>query len=610
MNKMPMNKVIPHSVFEQIAAAHGTRTAIEEPGRTITYAALNEAANRAANGLVKNHALDCGDVVALAMPVSIDYVIGLLAVAKAGGVFLPIDPAAPPRRQAQILSIANPALAISNQPLQHHHSLGVFSLEALSLDQTENPELTVDGDDASYIVFTSGSTGIPKAILGSQKGLSHFLHWEIGEFALDVESRVSQLAPATFDVSLRDILAPLLAGGTLCIPPDEARTDSRRLLTWLESAKVSLIHCVPSLFRQIMAELETEHPSETRLLNLHHLLLAGEPLYGADIQRWRALMGSRIQLTNLYGPSETTLAKAFHRIAETPDEPGRMVPVGKPLPNSALLIIKNGELCDPGEIGDVFIKTPFMSKGYLDAPDLMAENFIQNPLTPDTPDIIYRSGDIGRYLENYVIELLGRKDQQVKINGIRIELAEVEAAIRQHAAIQTAIVVAHRSSGGESGLTAYFSAASPLTGADMRRHLADWLPPNMQPAHYVQMDQFPLNLHGKIDRRALPLPADLLYQDAPCTAPANDTEVSLAALWGEMLKLQKVSVTHSFVDLGGDSLKAIRVLSRLYQQFGVEAKLPELFPDGTVRSLARLLSARGGQEEPSAKQAEQAGDLT
>ena len=265
-----------------------------------------------------------------------------------------------------------------------------------------------------------------------------------------MESRVSQLAPATFDVSLRDILAPLLAGGTLCIPPDEARTDSRRLLTWLESAKVSLIHCVPSLFRQIMAELETEHPSETRLLNLHHLLLAGEPLYGADIQRWRALMGSRIQLTNLYGPSETTLAKAFHRIAETPDEPGRMVPVGKPLPNSALLIIKNGELCDPGEIGDVFIKTPFMSKGYLDAPDLMAENFIQNPLTPDTPDIIYRSGDIGRYLENYAIELLGRKDQQVKINGIRIELAEVEAAIRQHAAIQTAIVVAHRSSGGET----------------------------------------------------------------------------------------------------------------------------------------------------------------
>ncbi|WP_193173813.1 non-ribosomal peptide synthetase [Nisaea nitritireducens] len=605
-----MSKLIPHRVFEYVAAANGSRTAIEEPGRTITYAALNEAANRAAHGLTEKHALGRGDVVALSMPVGVDYVIALLAVAKAGGVFLPLDPAAPPRRQAQILSIADPVLAISDRPMELAPGLAVCTLAELSVDRPENPELTVEGDDASYIVFTSGSTGMPKAILGSQKGLSHFLHWEISEFGLGAESRVSQLAPATFDVSLRDILAPLLAGGTLCIPPDEVRTDSRRLLSWLETAKVSLVHCVPSLFRQLMAELGAGASPDARLPDLQHVLLAGEPLYGADIQRWHALMGQRIQLTNLYGPSETTLAKAFHRITETPDEPGRMVPVGTPLPNSALLVIKEGELCDPGEIGEVFIKTPFMSKGYLGAPDLMAESFVQNPLTPDTPDIIYRSGDIGRYLENHTVELLGRKDQQVKINGIRIELAEVEASILQHPGIETAVVVAHRSTAGALGLTAYFMAAPALTGADIRHHLADWLPPAMQPAHYVQMEQFPLNLHGKIDRRALPLPADLLYQDAPCIAPANDTETSLAALWGEVLELQKVSVTHSFVDLGGDSLKAIRVLSRVYQDFGVEARLQELFPDGTVRGLARVLTARGARREHASAQLDEAGGLS
>jgi amino acid adenylation domain-containing protein len=604
-----MSKLIPHHVFEQTAATNGSRTAIEEPGRTITYAALNEAANRAAHGLTEKHALGRGDVVALSIPTGVDYVIALLAVAKAGGVFLPLDPAAPPRRQAQMLSVANPVLAISDGPVEQQPGLKVCSLEELSLDRPENPELTVGGDDASYIVFTSGSTGMPKAILGSQKGLSHFLHWEISEFALGVESRISQLAPATFDVSLRDILVPLLAGGTLCIPPDDARTDSRRLLSWLESAKVTLVHCVPSLFRQLMAELAAGSTPQAHLPDLQHLLLAGEPLYGADVQRWRALMGQRIQLTNLYGPSETTLAKAFHRITETPGEPGRMVPVGTPLPNSALLVIKEGELCDPGEIGEVFIKTPFMSKGYLGAPELMAESFVQNPLTPDTPDIIYRSGDIGRYLENHTVELLGRKDQQVKVNGIRIELAEVEAAIRQHAGIQTAVVVAHRSSAGESGLTAYFTAGTPLTGADIRRHLADWLPSTMQPAHYVQMDQFPLNLHGKIDRRALPLPTEMLYQDAPFIAPANETETSLAALWGEVLELGKVGVTHSFVDLGGDSLKAIRVLSRVYQTFGVEAKLQELFPDGTVRGLSRALAARGAQRKHSCNQLDEAGGL-
>lgn len=605
-----MSKLIPHHVFEHVAAANGSRTAIEEPGRTITYAALNEAANRAAHGLTEKHALRRGDVIALSMPVGVDYVIALLAVAKAGGVFLPLDPAAPPRRQAQILSIADPVLAISDRSTELEPGLKVRTLAELSLDRPESPELTVEGDDASYIVFTSGSTGMPKAILGSQKGLSHFLHWEMREFGLGAESRISQLAPATFDVSLRDILAPLLAGGTLCIPPDDARTDSRRLLSWLETAKVSLVHCVPSLFRQLMAELGAGTSPDARLPDLQHLLLAGEPLYGADIQRWHALMGQRIQLTNLYGPSETTLAKAFHRITETPDEPGRMVPVGTPLPNSALLVIKEGELCDPGEIGEVFIKTPFMSKGYLGAPDLMAESFVQNPLTPYTPDIIYRSGDIGRYLENHTVELLGRKDQQVKINGIRIELAEVEAAILQHSGIETAVVVAHRSTAGAPGLTAYFTAAPALTGADIRQHLADWLPPAMQPAHYVQMEQFPLNLHGKIDRRALPLPADLLYQDAPCIAPANGTETSLAALWGEVLELQKVSVTHSFVDLGGDSLKAIRVLSRVYQEFGVEARLQELFPDGTVRGLARVLTARGARREHASEQLDDAGGLS
>lgn len=608
MSKMHMSKLIPHRVFEQVAAANGSRTAIEEPGRTITYAALNEAANRAAHGLTEKHALGRGDVVALSMPVGVDYVIALLAVAKAGGVFLPLDPAAPPRRQAQMLSVANPVLAISDRPAELAPGLAVCSLEELSLDRSDNPERTVEGDDASYIVFTSGSTGMPKAILGSQKGLSHFLHWEIREFGLGMESRISQLAPPTFDVSLRDILAPLLAGGTLCIPPDEARTDSRHLLSWLETAKVSQVHCVPSLFRQLMADLGAGSAPRTRLPDLQHLLLAGEPLYGADVQRWRGLMGPRIQLTNLYGPSETTLAKAFHRITEAPDEPGRMVPVGTPLPNSALLVIKEGELCDPGEIGEVFIKTPFMSKGYLGAPDLMAETFVQNPLTPDTPDIIYRSGDIGRYLENHTVELLGRKDQQVKIHGIRIELAEVEAAILQHPGIETAVVVAHRSAAGAPGLTAYFMAGTPLTGADIRQHLTDWLPRTMQPVHYVQMEQFPLNLHGKIDRRALPLPADLLYQDAPCIAPVDDTETSLAALWGEVLELGKVSVTHSFVDLGGDSLKAIRVLSRVYQTFGVEAKLQELFPDGTVRGLSRVLAARRAPERGQRR--DEAGGMT
>jgi len=275
-----------------------------------------------------------------------------------------------------------------------------------------------------------------------------------------------------------------------------------------------------------------------------------------------------------------------------PDEPGRMIPVGHPLPNTALLIIKEGELCDRGEIGEVYIKTPFMSLGYYGDPELTAEAFVQNPLTPDIPDRIYRSGDLGRYRADRSTELLGRQDSQVKVRGIRIELGEIEQALLQHPSIEQAVVVAHASADHQSYLTAYFIAAHPLADAELREHLDHWLPATMHPAFFVQMQRFPLNLHGKVIRRALPRPADLLYQQHLYVAPANATEEALAELWDEVLELQKIGVTHSFVELGGDSLKAIRMLSRIFQRFGVEVKLQELFPRATVRELAGLVSER------------------
>ncbi|WPZ32674.1 non-ribosomal peptide synthetase [Thalassobaculum sp. OXR-137] len=584
-------KTVIHAAFERVADAHPERIAIEASGRRIAYGDLNRAANRAAHGLIRQHGVGRGAVVGLHLPPGIAYVTAMLAVAKAGGIFLPLAMAAPPRRQEKILAVAAPALILTERPSDLPPGAATASPASLGAQDEANPPLAVAGDDAAYIVSTSGSTGAPKAILGSQKGLSHFIHWEVGLFGAGGDTRVSQLAPATFDVSLRDIFFPLLAGGTLCVPDDATRTDSRRLLAWLEASRVTHIHCVPSLFRQLTADLASADAAADRLPDLRHILLAGEPLYGADVQRWQALMGRRIELTNLYGPSETTLAKAFHRIGAAPTEPGRMVPVGLPLPNTSLLVIKDGELCDEGEIGEVFIKTPFMSKGYLAAPEETAAAFVQNPLTPGTPDTIYRSGDLGRYLAGHVVELLGRRDGQVKIAGTRIELAEVEGAILKHPAVRAAVVAVNPATARDPSLTAYYIADAPVAAADLRRHLDDWLPAAMQPAYLMQLDRFPLNLHGKVDRRALPRPADLLYRDAPYVAPQGETETRIAAIWGEVLELEKVGATHGFVDLGGDSLKAIRVLSRLYQAFGVEATLPDLFPHGTVRSLAATLNA-------------------
>ena len=269
-----------------------------------------------------------------------------------------------------------------------------------------------------------------------------------------------------------------------------------------------------------------------------------------------------------------------------------MILVGQPLPNTALLVIKDGELCDPGEIGEVYIRTPFMSKGYYNDPQLTAAAFVQNPLVSDRVDRIYRSGDLGRYRPDRGVELLGRQDSQVKLRGIRIELAEIEQALMQHPSIAQAVVVAHTSTDQQVSLAAYFIAARALADAELRRHLQHWLPASMHPTFFVQMQSFPVNLHGKVLRRALPRPADLLYQRHPYVAPANETEESLAQLWSEVLGLEKVGVTHDFVELGGDSLKAIRLLSRIFQHFGVEVKLQELFPRATVRELAVLVGER------------------
>jgi non-ribosomal peptide synthetase component F len=244
-------------------------------------------------------------------------------------------------------------------------------------------EAVADPDGGCYLLFTSGSTGEPKAILGRHKSLSHFIHWEIKEFQLDHRVRVSLLAAPTFDVSLRDIFIPLLTGGTLCIPSSATRSSASGLFAWIRTAQLHLIHCVPSLFRLISRELAHQPDPRTALPDLQTVFLAGEPVYGQDVREWYSLTGERPVLVNLYGPSECTLAKAFFRIPDSAWEPQTIIPLGQPIANTALLILRNNRLCGIGERGELYIKTPFLSKGYYKDEALGSAVFVQNPLNPE-----------------------------------------------------------------------------------------------------------------------------------------------------------------------------------------------------------------------------------
>ncbi|MBF0558171.1 MAG: amino acid adenylation domain-containing protein, partial [Nitrospirae bacterium] len=418
-----MNKKIIHSVFESVADEFPGNIAVEEEtGRTITYRELNEKANQIAFSLI-----ECGVgrdvVVAVFIKSCIEYVASMIGIFKSGGIFMPLDPRFPARRIENILNRTSPKVFIAGSELSlsdFRHSgsgiyLPVFSFFNSNNYPVHNPPLVSDPDDGNYIVHTSGSTGEPKAILGRHKTVSHFMHWEITEFALDQETRTSQLSPSTNDVILRDIFAPLISGGTVCIPAPDTITNTNRLVQWLDKSGITLVHTVPSLLRLIMKEMET---SGSSLNSVRQVLLVGEELYSRDAARWMDLTGNRAELVNLYGSSET-LAKSFHRIKERPADLNKVVPIGKPISNAALLVIKNNAaLCDIGELGEIYIKSPFIGKGYYKNPELTARSFVPNPINGDLSDIVYKTGDMGRYLPDRSIEYIGRLDTQVKIGGL------------------------------------------------------------------------------------------------------------------------------------------------------------------------------------------------
>ena len=609
-----VNRKLLHSVFEAAARRFSGNVAVESDGRAVTYRQLQAAAEQIGRILRA-----CGArrdvIVALMLESGIEYVACITGVMRSGALFMPLDLGLPQKRLTFLLNRARPSIIIAPEK-ECDRSLSVLReaglppgrvsvlvvntearLRPLGRNDPAGPDIPdfapdVEPDDGCYIMYTSGSTGEPKPIEGCHKSLSHFMHWEAGEFGFDHTLRVSQLAPLTFDASLRDIFLPLITGGRVCVPVSEARRNPAQMLRQLESSGATLVHCVPSLFRALTREIEARGAGAgASLPALTHVLMAGEAVYGRDIERWRALMGNRVQLANLYGASETTLVKTFHRIGDLPAGSTSIIPAGQPITNTAVLVVKNGRLCGIGEIGDIYIKTPFRTKGYYQDPELTARCFIPNPLGTDPDDIVYRTGDLGRYLTDRSLEFVGRLDNQVKVGGIRIELGEIEWTVLDLRAVREAIVMAFRAQDQENVLACYFTENEPVEVGRIREHLASVLPEYMIPGFFIRLERFPLNINGKIDRKALPRPEELIYSTLRYEPPEGPEEEGVARIWAEVLRLPKAGVTSHFFEIGGNSLNAIRIISRIARQFGVEFSIKEFFENPTVRRQAALIAA-------------------
>ncbi|KMK66291.1 non-ribosomal peptide synthetase [Puniceibacterium sp. IMCC21224] len=531
-------------------------------------------------------------IIAILAPAGGAQIAAMLGVSASGAAFMPIDPTLPAARIRAMLERAGPVGLLHDQAFSELAAQLATDMPRASLDELACAPLglsPVRPDAAAYVMFTSGSTGAPKGILGRYKSLNHFLTWQRDSFDLDATTRSAQLAPVTFDVSLRDVLLPLSLGGVVTVPPRDLIAVPRKLLGWLRDHDVTLLHCVPSLLRLLTSELALSPDAERATPDaLRHLFLAGEPLLGRDVKAWRAVTGADTTIVNLYGPSETTLAKVFARVGPDADLPDGMLPIGQSLPDTDVLILKADRIAVPGEIGEICIRTGFPSLGYLNDLEATRTVFQRNPFGTEANDILYRSGDMGRRRPDGQIECLGRRDSQVKIAGNRVEGAEVESVLRGLSGVSGCTVVINRDDPADPFLVAYVTGDAPDQD-ELRGALRDILPDYMLPRFIVPLDALPMLMNGKIDKRALPRPEALVHGDAGPVPAATATERRVEGIWQQILGLETVGVETPFANLGGDSLKAIKVLGAIYRETGIELRIADFFAARTIRALSLIL---------------------
>jgi amino acid adenylation domain-containing protein len=578
--------------------------AISHGERTWSYAQLASCAEALAGRIAAN-GLASADVVAVYGEPSFGLIVAMLATLMAGGVLLPVDPALPVERKRRMLQESKAKWLLyvgarhpTDSWLEEHFVSGILFIDpqnAAALEPEIEKELrltklpVVKPDNPAYIFFTSGSTGVPKGVLGCHKGLSHFLRWQSETFAIGPGDRVAQLTALSFDAVLRDVFLPLTSGAVLCLPEIKDLHEPQGVLDWLEREKITVLHAVPSVARSWL----TEQRVKVNLANLRWAFFMGEPLGDAFVGQWRAAFHNRAGIVNLYGPTETTLIKCFYRVPAVMD--AGVQPIGGPIADTQILVLnKNNQLCGLNEPGEIVLRTPFRSFGYVNAPEETSRRFVKNPFRDDAEDLVYFTGDAGCYRPDGTVAILGRLDDQIKIHGVRVEPAEVAAMLAHHPLVQDCAVVGKKDEQDDWRLVAYVvgSAGEKVTTAQLCSYLLDQLPPAMVPSWFVFLPVLPLTANGKVDRQALPHP-DLAgaRQEEIYTPPRTKTENLVASVWAEVLRTNRVGISDNFFELGGHSLLATQIVSRLRKLLQVDLSLRALFENPTVASLSDHIEA-------------------
>ncbi|MDP5784688.1 non-ribosomal peptide synthase/polyketide synthase [Pseudomonas aeruginosa] len=602
-------------LFASRAAMEPERVALLFEERQLSYGELNAQANRLAHRLIE---LGVGPdvLVGIAVERGLEMIVSLLAVLKAGGAYVPLDPEYPQERLGYMIEDSGIALLLSQSHLLQRLP-AASGIACLALDQARDwqdrpasdPQLRAHPQNLAYVMFTSGSTGRPKGVGISRESLSRHTHVSLEFFGIGPDDRVLQFSTFNFDGFVEQLYPPLACGASVVLRGTEI-WDSETLYREIVERRITTVDLTTAYWNMLAKDFANQGVRDYGALRQVHA--GGEAMPPESLVAWKAAGLEHVRLLNTYGPTEATVTVTTLDCAPYVDGskaiPATM-PIGKVLPGRAIYLLDDaGQPAPVGAVGELVIGAELLARGYFKRPDLTAARFIPDPFDEQGGGRLYRTGDLARYGADGVIEYVGRVDHQVKVRGFRIELGEIEACLGEHPAVREALVIAVEGAAGAQLVAYLVPQAEALASAtlevqaalrnELKALLRDSLPEYMVPAHLLFLERLPLSPNGKVDRKALPAPDASLLQEA-YVAPRSELECQVAAIWQEVLKLQRVGLDDHFFELGGHSLLAINVISRIQLELGMKLTPQLLFQFPTLGLFVSNLEKAGGQVDTS-----------
>lgn len=572
-------------IFEEQVAKTPEKAALLFENQKMTYAELNRRANVLANKL-RADGVKPGDYIAIISDRSFEMIAGIFGIVKSGAAYVPVDPTYPADRIRFMLEDSKPraVLLYTTEPIELSFDVNVVDLRDESVWEGcgENPENVNGSDDIIYCIYTSGTTGRPKGVMNRHRSVVNLIEWMLCKYPINENDVILQKTTYVFDVSVSEIFYWFRTGGVLALLKKDAEKDPEEIANEIEKFNATVIDFVPSMLSAFIAMSEE---SLRKISGLKYVLAAGEALNSKlvkDFYKKMRTINSGALLGNIYGPTESCVYATYYDLVK--DFDGDTVYIGKPLANTRIYMVNSAGLCGIGVPGELCIAGTGLASGYLNRPELTKERFIDNPYGEGK---LYRSGDLARWCANGNIEYLGRIDEQVKVRGFRIELGEIESRIREIEIIRDCAVIVRTDKNGDKAIYAYFTSDDLVALANIREKLRETLPEYMIPAYMMQIEAIPVTKNGKLDKKMLP---EILVSDieAEYVAPSTPEEMVLCEVFSEVLGINKIGVNDRFIDLGGDSIKAIRIVSKLRSR-GYEISVKNLLTAGSISKITKFL---------------------